>query len=60
MTARSEWAHRVAETRARLMTRLAAYLFSKHDTAMTRLVKKLMKADRDADYTDPELEHPPA
>ena len=60
MTARSEWAHRVAETRARLMTKMAAHLFSKRDTATTRLVKKLMKADRDAEYTDPELEHPPA
>ena len=60
MTARSEWQHRVAETKARLMTKMAGHLFSRRDTAVTRLVKKLMKADRDAEYTDPDLEHPPA
>ena len=59
MTARSEWQHRVAETRARFMTKVAGYLFSRRDTPMTRLVKKALKADRDPEYTDPDLEHPP-
>ncbi|MEM1433783.1 MAG: hypothetical protein AAGG11_07015 [Pseudomonadota bacterium] len=59
MTARSAWQHQTAELKARVMTRLASYLFSRRDTAMTRLVKKLLKADRAAEYSDPELEHPP-
>ena len=59
MTKRTAWQHRIAETRARTLTKLAGYLFSRRDTAMTRLVKKLLKADRDAEYSDPDLEHPP-
>lgn len=58
MTTRSEWAHRLAETKAQFTMKTAAYLFSRRDTTMTRLVKKLLKADKDAEYTDPELEHP--
>ena len=58
MTARSETAHRVAETKAWLMIKMAGYLFSQRDTAAIRLVKKLMKADRVPEYSDPELEHP--
>ena len=60
MTTRTEIAHRAAETRARLMTRMATYLFSQRDTLMTRLVKKLLKADQAAEYTDPDLQHPSA
>ena len=60
MTARTEIAHRLAETKAQLMTRVAAHLFSQRDTLVTRLVKKLLKADQPAQYVDPDLEHPPA
>ena len=59
MTSRTEWQHRLVEMKTRMTMKMAGYLFSKRDTAMTRLVKKLMKADRDAEYTDPDLEHPP-
>ncbi len=59
MTSRTEWQHRLAEMKARMTMKVAGYLFSKRHTAMTRLVKKLMRADRDAEYTDPDLEHPP-
>lgn len=60
MTTRTEIAHRLAEIKARLMTRMAAYMFSRRDTLMTRVVKKMLKADQAAQYTDPDLEHPPA
>lgn len=60
MTTRTELAHRLAEAKARLMTRVAAYLFSQRDTLVTRLVKKLLKADQAVEYSDPDLEHPPA
>ena len=59
MTTRSAWQHQTAELKARLTTKLASYLFSRRDTTMTRLVKKLLKADRAAEHSDPELEHPP-
>lgn len=58
MTARTEWQQRLGETKARITMKVASYLFSRQDTLLTRLVKKLTKADRDAQYTDPDLEHP--
>ena len=59
MTKRTEWQHRVADTKARLTTKLANVVFAMHTTPMIRLVKKLMKIDQTIEYTDPDLEHPP-
>ena len=58
MTQRTEFAHRIAEFKARLQMKLAARLFSKKDAAVNRLVKRLLGADSKEPYNDPELEHP--
>ncbi len=58
MTQRTETAHRIAEFKARLQMKLAARLFSTQDTAVNRLVKKLLGAEAKEPYNDPELEHP--
>ena len=58
MTKRTELAHRVRETKARMTMRLASHMFSLRDTPMTRFVKKRMKVDKAPEYTDPDLEHP--
>ena len=58
MTQRSETAHRIAEFKARLQMKLAARLFSTEDTALNRLLKRLLGAERKEPYSDPELEHP--
>lgn len=60
MTSRSEWQHRVAEAKTRLTNRIAGHLFSTRNTPLNRLVKKLMRADRDPQHADADLEHPPA
>ncbi len=59
MTQRSEFAHRVAEAKARLQMRLAARLFSTRANAFDRWLKRLLKAEQATPYSDPELEHAP-
>ena len=57
MTQRSEFAHRLAEGKARLQMRLAGRLFSLQDSAVNRLIKRLLGAEQKVPYSDPELEH---
>ena len=58
MTQRSEFAHRLAEFKARLQMKLAGRLFSLKDSTVNRAVKKLLGAEQKEPYSDPELEHP--
>ena len=58
MTRRSELSHRLGETKARLQTRVAARLFSTRGSRVDRWLNRLLKAEQDTPYSDPDLEHP--
>ena len=58
MTRRSTFYQTKIEIKARFQAILAKRIFSKENTLLIRLVKKLLKMDKIAVHDDPDLEHP--
>jgi hypothetical protein len=57
MTQRSKWVQWRTERQVRLKALLGKALFSKKNTFVTRMVKKLLGADHVAINDDPDLLH---
>ena len=58
MTRRSTFYQTKIEIKARFQAILGKWIFSKENTLLIRLVKKLLKMDKIAVHDDPDLEHP--